>query len=263
MPLQLLVLDLDGTVLDDEKRVSVRNRQEVAAWKAAGRLVALATARPPRFIEDIVDALGGVDYWVCYNGATVDSPRRRLLESTLEPAACLPVLRELARRFPDTVFSLEQGNRLYCNRAPSGIFGQIDWDPIDYDQVSAGPGIAKILSAADPGVQDFLDSTGLGTTVASDKDRIVQLGPAGITKGAGVQCILDVEGLEWAQVLAFGDDTNDIDIISRAGLGIAMGNADPRLKSVADRIAPTNIQDGVAAILEEFRPYAPSGKIPN
>jgi Cof subfamily protein (haloacid dehalogenase superfamily) len=74
--------------------------------------------------------------------------------------------------------------------------------------------------------------------------------PAGTTKWAAIELLAGDWGIGHEQICAVGDDVNDIDMIREAGLGVAMGNALPPVKAVADRIAPGHDEDGVAAVVE-------------
>jgi hydroxymethylpyrimidine pyrophosphatase-like HAD family hydrolase len=76
--------------------------------------------------------------------------------------------------------------------------------------------------------------------------------PAGISKGSGVQEIAQAMGISLDQVIAVGDSVGDIEALEIAGLGVAMGNAEEELKQHADYIAASVWEDGVAQILERF-----------
>ena len=86
----------------------------------------------------------------------------------------------------------------------------------------------------------------------SPKYDLVQVIPYGASKAAALHWLLERWGLSLDEVIAFGDDVNDVEMVAEAGLGVAMANAVPEVKAVADRITTTNDEDGVAAVLEEF-----------
>ena len=79
---------------------------------------------------------------------------------------------------------------------------------------------------------------------------ILELSPAGVTKWSGVRHVAEGWGIAESEICAVGDDVNDIPMIRAAGLGIAMGNAQPAVKAAADRIAPTHDADGLAQVVE-------------
>ena len=76
--------------------------------------------------------------------------------------------------------------------------------------------------------------------------------PSGASKAAALGWLLDRWGLSQEDVVAFGDDVNDVEMVAEAGLGVAMANAVPEVKAAADRITVSNEEDGVAVVLEEF-----------
>jgi hydroxymethylpyrimidine pyrophosphatase-like HAD family hydrolase len=76
-----------------------------------------------------------------------------------------------------------------------------------------------------------------------------EVAPAGVSKWTGVLHLADERGIAAAEICAVGDDVNDIPMVVGAGLGVAMGNAVPELKAVADRIAPCNNSDGLVEVV--------------
>jgi hypothetical protein len=90
----------------------------------------------------------------------------------------------------------------------------------------------------------------------------LEISPKGITKESGVRSICDVLGIEMDEVMAIGDDLNDLQLIQAAGLGVAMGNAAYPIKNAADVLTDSNQQNGVANAIQrhlfELNPEAPS-----
>ena len=78
----------------------------------------------------------------------------------------------------------------------------------------------------------------------------VEIAPAGVTKWSAIQRLAQQWGIAEAEICAVGDDVNDIPMIRAAGLGVAMGNAQPSVKAAADRIAPTHDEDGLVQVVE-------------
>ena len=80
----------------------------------------------------------------------------------------------------------------------------------------------------------------------------VELGPVGVDKGSGLIWLCEHLGIDAADVVAFGDEYNDHEMLRWAGLGVAMGNASPVTQSFADEVTLTNAEDGVAVVLERL-----------
>ena len=79
------------------------------------------------------------------------------------------------------------------------------------------------------------------------KGFFIEISPAGVTKWSAIRRLADGWGIAESEICAVGDDVNDIPMIRAAGLGVAMGNAQPSVKAAADRIAPTHDEDGLGA----------------
>jgi hydroxymethylpyrimidine pyrophosphatase-like HAD family hydrolase len=91
-------------------------------------------------------------------------------------------------------------------------------------------------------------------TTHSSKSALVEISAPAVTKAAGLAWLCERDGLSAADVLAFGDMPNDIPLLTWAGHGVAMGNAHPAVRAVADEVTRTNDEDGVALYLrDEFQ----------
>ena len=80
----------------------------------------------------------------------------------------------------------------------------------------------------------------------------IEVNAQNATKGQALRALCDALGLDIRQTMAFGDDTNDLDLLRMAGLGVAMENANPAVKAAADVITGTNNAAGFAAAVERF-----------
>jgi hydroxymethylpyrimidine pyrophosphatase-like HAD family hydrolase len=88
--------------------------------------------------------------------------------------------------------------------------------------------------------------------LVSDAGTLAQISHADISKSDPIRRIVETQGYDLTSVIAFGDDTNDAEMIRDAGIGIAMANAIDPVKSVADHITLSNDKDGVAIVIEEL-----------
>lgn len=96
--------------------------------------------------------------------------------------------------------------------------------------------------------KDLKDSYWLGLTTP----KWLELMPLGITKGSGLQALTELLHIPMANVMAFGDGENDIEMLQAAGIGIAMENAMEEVKAAADDITAGNNNDGIAAALRKY-----------
>jgi hydroxymethylpyrimidine pyrophosphatase-like HAD family hydrolase len=103
-----------------------------------------------------------------------------------------------------------------------------------------------MVAALGPAVGDAADLT------FSHPRGLVEASPPGVTKASGLAAVADGMGLAAADVVAFGDMPNDLEMLRWAGHGVAMGNAHPALLEVADEVTAGNGEDGLALVLERW-----------
>ncbi|MFF8681067.1 HAD family hydrolase [Streptomyces sp. NPDC015237] len=260
---RLVATDLDGTLLRGDATVSSRTRAALRRVRGAGAEHVIVTGRPARGCLPLFAALGYRGLAVCGQGAQVyDAGRRALLSATvLDSAAARAALRRLTARVgpldlavvtsgEDAEFVVSDG---FCRGderelAPYRTVGAAGlWDrPVD-----------KVLlrhRTLDDGAltEAALRCAGPGLNVVHAGPGIVELLPAGFDKSTGLARVARSLGLTAEDVIAFGDMPNDIPLLRWSGHAVAMANAHPDLKAVADEIAPANDDDGVAEVLERI-----------
>ena len=133
----------------------------------------------------------------------------------------------------------------------------VDTDPIDDILALGGTEVFKLFAFHDNmsvpallgAAPALLPETLAATHMGADA---IDIGPVAIDKCAGLQWVCEQLGVSAADVIAFGDEWNDITMLQWAGRGVAMGNADPRVRAAANEVAPPNTADGVAIVLERL-----------
>lgn len=251
--ISLLALDLDGTLFRDDRSVSERSITALEACRREGLKVAIATARPFAAVKGRLDArlCQGVP-WICSNGALIYENEQCVYTDAVPPDTATAVLQCLELQAEDLTISMEMAGRLYVSRPLD--MGPIPCEVADLARVVDAP-VTRILVTMGP---DFREQVVLpelpeGCAVrTSDGGRAAQILSPTATKENGVLALLERLGLGFADVMAFGDDVTDIEMLQRSAVGVAMGNAAPEVLAIADRVAPTNEEDGVAVVLEEL-----------
>lgn len=266
MGYKLIAMDLDGTLNNDEKKITPRTREALMAAQSAGIRLALASARPSPGLRKERDALcmrenGGV--LMAYNGGRiVDAATDRVLFETCMPLeAAQEVLRAL-EKLPVTPI-LDDGRQFYVTDR-NGY--KVDYECrnnnmscVEVENLADFLQFApvKILMSVDPaaiaGVQaQIAQLLPADLAVVQTAAFYLEVIPRAIDKGRGLVQICRALGLRSAEVIAFGDAENDIPMLRTAGVGVAMGNADAAVKAAADRVTRSNNEDGIAAALEEL-----------
>ncbi len=247
----IIAVDLDDTLLRSDKTVSPRALAALAAWEARGSRIVVATGRPLRSAERLQPELRRYP-WIAYNGALIQEEGQVIyaqLIPTQEARAIVQALQELA---PDCRVGVElDDHTLYVNQP-------LQWPWVhqvsDLLAVVQSPA-AKILFSLEAYRQmPELDQALPPSTkvLISEKYDLVQIMPREASKAQALAFLAQRWGRSLEETVAFGDDVNDVEMVAESGLGVAMGNAAPEVKAVADRITATNDEEGVALVLEEL-----------
>lgn len=272
----LLALDLDGTLLTTDKRLTARNLDAITRAQDAGTTIVLASGRHPYSMSYFAELLhlrerGG--YLLAFNGAQLFDYSTStedllhlgdLLFSQQLPHSVLHRLRDWARHYnlpmlsfigntiiseqPDNPYVVENARN---NRMP--IEGVDDLATV-FDNRPAPP---KYLLPGDPTLLPEVEAA-MKADLAGEIDiyrsapHYLELVPLGIDKGRTLLRLLEHLHLTPADLVACGDQDNDIPMLRVAGIGVAMGNAAENVKAAADYIAPSCDDDGVAHVVERF-----------
>jgi Cof subfamily protein (haloacid dehalogenase superfamily) len=264
----LIACDVDGTLFDDDETVTPRTRAAVRAAVAGGAHFILATGRPPRWIRPVVEALGFAPMAVCANGAVIyDSENDKVVSVRTLPVDTLAALAEVARRvLPGAGLAVERiGERAHDTATPQFISSpgyehawlNPDNTEVSYDDLLSAPAIKLLIRQ--PGATSADMAAALAEHVGDEGDLtystsngLVEIMPRGISKATGVCEVAGPLGIADADVVAFGDMPNDVPMLLRAGLGVAMGNAHPEALAAANEVTAPNSEDGVARVLERW-----------
>lgn len=264
LPYKLVATDLDGTLLRPDDTVSGRTRAALAAATAAGAAHIVVTGRAVPWTRHILEALDYRGLAVCGQGAQVyHAGEKRLLTSvTLDrqlaglalakiEAEVGPLHLAVSRDGLDGAVVVGPGYRAHKGEGPLSR-ASID----DPNALWAAP-INKIY-LQHPGLGDDalarvareVSGDLVGVTMAGA--GIVELLPLGLTKATGLSLAARRLGVTAADTIAFGDMPNDVPMFGWAAHGVAMANAHDELKAVADEVTDSNVDDGIAVVLERL-----------
>jgi Cof subfamily protein (haloacid dehalogenase superfamily) len=271
----LVASDVDGTLLAT-LQPSERTIATVAKVLASGTPFVLVTGRPPRWIPPIANYLPGLGTAVCANGAVLyDIPTDRVLSAeTLQPALLGELARTCSRLLPGAWLAVERVGRgafddiegqFLCEvdvrlrqpEAYKSVWSSSQHTAVPREQLLDAPAI-KLLVKDPARSSDELSAIltpALGGAVDltfASSNGLVEMAPAGVTKATGLAAVAAAAGVAQADVIAFGDMPNDVDMLRWAGHGVAMGNAHPDVLAVADEVTARNTDDGVALVLERW-----------
>lgn len=259
---RMLVLDIDGTLLEPDHQITDRVRSALLRAQAAGCRIVLATGRASFEVVELFAATGLSDgLSVCSNGAVIASmPTGQVLRA--ETFDARPVLATLLEHVPTARIAVEVAGVGYAVTAefPDGeMLGP--QTVVDLRDVLAEPVIRVVVRDPEQTSEDFHALTARlairGASFAVGYRAWLDLGPLGVTKASGLRKVAAMLGIDPSETLAIGDGHNDIEMIRWAGRGVAMGHAPPELREIADAVTDSVAHDGAAREIERWFPPAP------
>lgn len=257
MKYSVVVLDLDGTYLNSAKQVSERNLAAVRACFDEGMKIVIATARPPRAVKEFLpEELHRIAAFAYYNGAQVMCRHTGAEWHESIPAALTAEIIDFClSRNPDAELTMEYRDEWFGLREHDySVFMNVKANPVvksleELRQYEA----TKLLLSGEIELQPLYEAFAHRVNIiATDNNQLVQMMPLRASKEQAVAKLCEIYGAEADSVIVFGDDHNDIGLFRSFGYSVAMGNAIPELKEIADEITESNDRDGVAVLLEKM-----------
>ncbi|WP_349515099.1 Cof-type HAD-IIB family hydrolase [Leuconostoc suionicum] len=263
MKTKLIALDLDNTLLNPQKKISLRNELILKKLHHDGIKVILTTGRPIKGILPFINQLNLLykdDYSINFNGAVVTNnvSGENLFSHSIDKADILPIY-NLAKQyhFPLDIVSLQQAYsivELGKSSYEDYIGSLMSFTNLNFANLPE-QNYYKFVCQDDPDNLDNIVSlfeTFDNLTVVRSRRDLLEFLPKGTNKRKGLEKLLDHYGFKWSEVIAFGDEENDEDMIQSAGIGVAMQNAIPKIKEIANATTASNTNDGVALFLENY-----------
>ncbi|MEJ2863308.1 HAD family hydrolase [Actinomycetospora flava] len=265
---RLVATDVDGTLLGATEDPSPRTRAVIRRMVDAGVPLVLATGRPPRWVPRVCEALGVHALTVAANGAVLyDAADDRVLAAeTLGVDALAEVAAGLREAIPGCGLAVERVGAGAFDRREEQFVSEAEyvhaWPHPDHRRVAPGDllgePVIKVLArhptmtsadmarAAVPAVGHLVDIT------YSAGGGLLECSVRGIDKAHGLERAAAHHGVTAAEVVAFGDMPNDLAMLRWAGHGVAVANGHPDVLHVADEVTASNLEDGVASVLERW-----------
>ncbi|AFH61027.1 Cof-type HAD-IIB family hydrolase [Paenibacillus caseinilyticus] len=269
MSYRLIALDVDGTLLNDKDELTQRTALTIREAHEAGARIVLCTGRGPANAVPVLDELGLQGVLITHNGAaTVESPGPKLLHEYSYDVRQIEGLIEYCRsqsihydvctaldmfvdrvgeeaagmydKFGVVVQRVEDVLAMTAPVVKCTLFGsgeQLDAAESELSQIGLPPGIQSIRSGA-----HFLD-----------------IMAEGVSKGSALRQLAELWDIPASEILAIGNYYNDIDMITFAGLGIAVANSPDAVKAAADVVGLSNNEEGVHHAVQRYVLEAASG----
>lgn len=270
--IRLIVSDMDGTMLDDEKNISEANLEAVAELCRAGYCFSLATGRMCNTLVRYAKQLGLNGYVIGTNGAELMKfPEMTVIKRmTIGTDVAKSVIDLCEKEKMDYCsecvgeYWLKEDSGLLPiflkSKQRASITGDRVYEVYTYSEYSnemlEGKEILKLfIKSPDDAKRSRLlkfAETVDGITATSSAENVVEIIASGSQKGSALKELANQLGLDRSEICAIGDYDNDVEMLEFAGLSIAMENAVDKAKAVSDYITKSNNESGVAAALREL-----------
>jgi Cof subfamily protein (haloacid dehalogenase superfamily) len=269
-PVRLVATDLDGTLLRPDGTLSERTICAVRAAQSSGIHVIPITGRPPRITWEVAKEAGLGPLGVCSNGAAVvDVSSMEVIEvQTMQAEVTARLVTVVREVFPGVLFAVEEMESFTHETG----FMEPNWiwedgtEQVDDIIEAVSSGCVKLVVrrpgwSAGAFLAELQDQVPKTVHITSSGLDWVEMASPGITKAHAVQRVCDRLGVGSAEVLAIGDNYNDLTVLAWAGRSAAPANAIPEVLAVVQQVLPPNGEDGVAQLLEglaERHPLTPA-----
>ena len=260
--IELIALDLDGTLLNEEKRIPLQTVEMIKKVMSKGVIVTLVSARPVCSMIPYAKQLGLQAPLISLSGAYItDMKQEKIL---LRKPMDLVKFREMVSIFEDENFYI----KVYYEEQV--VVEQATQETIEYSRIFGVPHIAvgskELRNLQQPPLRVFLFNESSDIQEASkklkgwsdyfnvirDTDHGLEVVEKTVSKGAALKVVCQKFNIPLSNVMAIGNEGSDIAMIRQAGLGIAMGNACEELKQCATYVTKTNTECGVGYAIEKY-----------
>lgn len=274
MDKHIIALDMDGTLLDSSGTVSDRNVCAMRKLIDEGHYIVPASGRALPLLPNEVKSLEGLKYAVLENGAILwDWENDTALKKHMIPQGMAQkILKGLAEEYPDAVYYTEifSDGKAYAEKSDiekfeyANIYGNFAQYMLnDHVFVENLKEQSELLNTAEK-INIYFEDISVSEQFRAKWNSIsdinvttsvsgnAEFNMAGINKGIGLKELAQKLGISKENVIAIGDNDNDLEMFEQAGTSVAMGNAADNIKELADVVTEDNDSDGVAVFLERY-----------
>jgi Cof subfamily protein (haloacid dehalogenase superfamily) len=260
--ISLVLADVDGTLVTEDKVLTARAGAAVNALHAAGIAFAITSGRPPRGMAMLIDPLGLRTPIAAFNGGVFVAPNMTIMEERVLPA-------DVARRAVEIIGHngmdvwIYSGQDWLVRNLQAPHVAREQWTVKFAPTVVADFGAVLASAVKIVGVSDdhdlvarcerqTQDALGASASAARSQPYYLDVTHPDANKGAVVTTLSKLLSIPGAEIATIGDMPNDVLMFQKSGLSIAMGNASPQVQSQADLVTGSNNDEGFARAMERF-----------
>ena len=266
MDYKLIAVDIDGTLTNSRKEITPRTRHALLEAQAKGKRVIIASGRQPLGVYPIAQDLmleRYKGYIMSYNGGKIIScDSNRTVINRLFPREYLSDIVGVLKDSNITIITFDD-KRIFADNKVND-YTYIECEVCKTEMVTCDDFLGavkfdfnKILLAGEPLELDQYQAVlrkrydGL-LDIYKSAPYFLEIMPLGISKGSMLPLLLEHLGVDREELIAFGDNYNDMTMIGYAGMGVAMGNGEDEVKKIANYVCESNDEDGIAKTLEKY-----------
>lgn len=271
MQIKMVGLDLDGTLLNSKKELTLYTKEVIAKAIEKGVHVLVATGRPFTGVPKELREFPGMRYALTSNGARIlDTATGELLIEHLLSRESAKKTLEITGKY-DTLQEIYFDGQGYAEREKLDHVERYHHDPNMWEYVRSSripvPDVMELLNSKEQELDkvqalfaDMEERRAAWKELSECKDLNlvsslkynIEINAAGVNKGKGLIALGELLGIKREEIMAIGDGDNDIEMITEAGVGVAMGNAEEPVKRNADYVTGTNDEDGAAQAIVRY-----------
>lgn len=258
---KLIAIDIDGTLLNSERMLPLETKHDIVSAYNKGVRICICTGRSYPAAKPYIDELNLDIPLILYNGCRIRMSFKDeiLYDETISYKASKEVF-DLVEEHKGTC-CFWKDDKLYFNKNDKYTVyyeNLTSIKPTIVNEVSEEllTNITKFIWFGEPEelvhVQKEILSKVSGINFFKSQIHILEIVPKSVSKGITLKVLAQTLGINQSEVIAIGDDENDISMIEYAGLGVAMGNAKDLVKNIANYITSTNDENGVGEVIRKF-----------
>lgn len=263
---KLIALDMDGTLLTTDKRVSEKNKAAIKEAEAKGVKIVLASGRPligiTKYLNEL-DLLKDDDYVLSFNGGLVQNTKTQKVVSKLPlKGRDLKNIYRISKELNINIHAFSAKDGLITPKISQYTEHEADINGIeinirDFNEIDDEEDIIKVMmidpqEILDPAIKKLPAELYEKYSVFKSAPFFLEFTNKEVDKGLGLKKLGEYLGIKKEEIIACGDAGNDLSMVKYAGLGVAMENATKEVKEVANFITTSNDEDGIANVIEKF-----------
>ncbi|MBE6024933.1 MAG: sugar-phosphatase [Cellulosilyticum sp.] len=262
---KLIAVDMDGTLLREDKTISDRTKTAIRKAVEKGVRVVLASGRPidglERYLKEL-NLLSDDDYVMSFNGSVIQNVKtRQMVSKNILKGSDLQRLYALSKEIGVNIHAFTKAGcitpKMNEYSELEGRINGIEVHEVDFDTIDPEEDVIKVMfidpqPVLEEAMRHIPESFFEEYTVVRSAPFFLEFLNKASSKGTGVKALAEYLGIKQEEIICIGDAGNDLDMIQFAGLGVAMGNAFEEVKEAADYITCDNDEDGVAHVIEKF-----------